>query len=140
MMLLLQILAFLFAYVNARHNAPAVDAFRRFRSNGTDQRRFHTYNLYIRALFVLSLALIAYQHKGLLVAIMVAVMCTAIVWPVFNIVLNVKRDGGFKWWHLGSSQIDQYFKKKFGDKKGGIVLTLACAIVVVAVNILLFIF
>lgn len=137
MLILLQLIALCFAIYNAKHDAPAVNAFRQCGSNGADQRAFHSSNLWLRGFMCIALALIAAQQGGLWPGIIILLTGPVIMWPAFNITLNLTREGGFSWWYLGSSNIDQWMKKRFGERKAGKILLSIAIALIIALNVLL---
>lgn len=128
-----QLMAAVFALLNAFHDAPAVDSFRTFGSNGPDQQLFHNANLLMRGAVLILCASNVFLVSNWLTALLTFISCMCIMWLVFDIVLNLKRDGNFKWYYLRNKGIDGRLLQWFG-KKAGKLKAITCAVIVSLTN------
>lgn len=138
-----QILSLLFAIYSGRHDAPACDKFAESGSSDHQQAVFHSNNWKMKAVVVMMSFFISfawYWHDGVLTAFIkakiVAFICWAIIWLMFDISLNAKRDGR-NWDYLSYSNgtdrwLLKHFGKNAGEWKAGI-----CVTVIIALNVLI---
>jgi hypothetical protein len=140
MIYLVQLLWIAAAYWLGRHDAPACDQFSNFGSSTEQQKLFHRTNWKAKAVLAV-LGILACAPMPWLAILMLGILAVAIMWPVFNISLNLARRPKRAWHYLstGSNHTDQVAIWLWGQT-GGKGIVKACALIVIILNILLFLF
>lgn len=136
--LIIEILVAVAAWMLGRHDAPACDNFYQFGATVTQQKLFHSSNWKIK-FFIAVLGTFAVFQFGILTMALAGVAFICILWPLFNISLNLARKNPVRSWDYistNSNQTDSWLTKRFSDK-GGRYLTYTCAVIFVALNIIM---
>ena len=138
MFILIQILVALAAWWLGRHDAPACDNFAQHGSTPDEQSRFHGSNWKIKAVIAVMASLAVLPLSNLVVALLLAISNTFILWTLFNISLNLARFVPERSWDYvseSSNKTDVWLTKKFGND-AGFVLAAFSFVMVLTVNLL----
>jgi hypothetical protein len=138
MFLYTEILALICAICLGHHDAPACDAFTIYGSGPKEQARFHRSNFQIKAAITTLMALaVLYSSFNWVLAVLVIIPNTMILWAGFNVSLNVARQIERSWDYISpsSNKTDVWLHKRFG-KHAGRVLVFGAIIVTLLSTIL----
>jgi hypothetical protein len=135
MIIVIQVLAFLYAFRIGVHDAVAVNGFTRCGSNPKEQSQFHSSNWQQKAIVCAGLSLPFYPHY--LSMAIAFIMCGLIVWIVFDPVVARYRMNKQAWYYLTTGNLtDRFLLKVFGKYAGAYKFILVTALVII-LNILL---
>lgn len=137
---IIQVLVFLIAIYLGRHDAPACDNFSFYGTIARQQKLFHSTNWKVKFLIILSTSLPFALQQQWLIGVLYGFCGMCIMWPTFNIALNLTRMVPSKrpWYYISltSNKTDVWLKRVFGVYAGKY-LTYLCALYVVLFNLLL---
>lgn len=115
--LIIQLLAIVFAVACAYHDAPAVSNFERNGVTGVDLARFHHNNALLKTIFCVAVALSQYPNVQL--EAFSGGLAALWIWVIFDPVLNLKRHPSRPWDYLGLNDWDgQFWNGVFGQNSG----------------------
>jgi hypothetical protein len=133
---LIEITTALFAFSCAWLNAVPVRKMIDYGASRMEEKQFHMANTVVKIFFVAAVLLRSHTHaEGLIASIVLAVILFSIQWFVFDCCLGmmIHRD----WFYIGTTaKIDKWLSKLFPHGDGGEVKAIACAVIIIALNIL----
>ena len=139
-----QVICILIAYCMAKHDVVPVNYFRNYGIDTSKMKEFHGSNAFTKFFIILGLSLFILfnPHAWLLNYFFDALIMGLVnfLWLglVFDIVLNISREGDFKWDYIGTNDITGKFLLRIFRKRAGKVKAIICVVGIVILNILHF--
>ena len=137
-LIIIQAVAAIFAFSSGLHDVPAINVFRRCGSSDRDQKVFHISNSFLKGLLLLLSGMllreVGYEWK---IVILEVIACLFLIWQIFDLTINLTRNGNFSWDYLGGKNVIDVWLRNHGGKNAGKIKAFGCIAMVIISNVLI---